>query len=62
MTIGHSPQITIRAMEWQDLETVSEIDKLSFTLPWPESAFKFELLENPAAAPVGGRNPGPCPG
>jgi len=49
MTIGDTPQITIRAMEWQDLETVSEIDKLSFTLPWPDSAFKFELLENPAA-------------
>ncbi len=36
-------------MEWRDLETVSEIDKLSFALPWPKSAFKFELLDNPAA-------------
>jgi ribosomal-protein-alanine N-acetyltransferase len=36
-------------MEWRDLETVSEIDNLSFALPWPKSAFKFELLDNPAA-------------
>ena len=43
------PPITIRSMEWRDLETVSEIDKLSFSLPWPKNAFEFELRENPAA-------------
>lgn len=41
--------ITIREMNLEDFPTVQEIDHLSFRLPWPENAFRYELLENPAA-------------
>ena len=37
---------TIREMRIDDIEQVSEIDRLSFSLPWPKSAYKFEILEN----------------
>lgn len=30
-----------------DLDQVQSIDQLSFSLPWPASAFRYELLENP---------------
>jgi ribosomal-protein-alanine N-acetyltransferase len=30
-----------------DLEQVLEIDRLSFNLPWPLSAFQYELRDNP---------------
>lgn len=29
-----------------DLDDVSALDQLSFSLPWPESSFRFELEEN----------------
>lgn len=32
-----------------DLERVVEIDRLSFTLPWPERSFHFEVEKNEAA-------------
>jgi len=32
-----------------DLEQVIAIDQLSFTLPWPERSFKFELTDNETA-------------
>lgn len=41
--------IRIRSMELSDLEEVRRIDRLSFSLPWPESAYRHELLENPAS-------------
>jgi len=41
--------IEIRSMEIEDLEEVRQIDRLSFSLPWPESAYRHELLENPAS-------------
>jgi ribosomal-protein-alanine N-acetyltransferase len=31
-----------------DVPRVLEIDRLSFSLPWPERSFTFELTENPA--------------
>jgi ribosomal-protein-alanine N-acetyltransferase len=34
-------------MNEDDLEAVQTIDRLSFSLPWPASAFRYELLENP---------------
>lgn len=34
---------TIRAMTAADLEAVSELDTLSFSLPWPKNAFETEL-------------------
>ena len=40
-------RILIRHMRQEDLEQVRAIDKVSFTLPWPESAYNYELNENP---------------
>jgi ribosomal-protein-alanine N-acetyltransferase len=33
----------------EDLEKVSELDYLSFSLPWPKSSFKFEIEQNPSS-------------
>ncbi len=41
--------LTIRPMRVDDLAQVQEIDRLSFSLPWSESAFRYELLENPCS-------------
>jgi ribosomal-protein-alanine N-acetyltransferase len=41
--------MNIRRMTLDDLLAVVELDKLSFTLPWPERAFRFELTDNPAS-------------
>jgi ribosomal-protein-alanine N-acetyltransferase len=41
------PIVHIRSMCLDDLEQVQAIDRASFSLPWPESAFRYELLENP---------------
>lgn len=35
-------------MKLEDVPRVHEIDVLSFTLPWPEKSYIFELIENPA--------------
>ncbi len=37
----------IRRMTLEDVPAVHEIDLLSFSLPWPERSFRFELTENP---------------
>ena len=39
----------IRKMALDDLPAVLELDKLSFTLPWPERSFRFELTANEAS-------------
>lgn len=39
----------IRKMTLDDLNQVVEIDRASFSLPWPERSFRFELTDNPAA-------------
>jgi len=36
----------IRPMCLDDVEQAHIIDRLSFTLPWSENAFRFEILEN----------------
>ena len=41
--------ITFRRMELEDVPAVHEIDVLSFSLPWPERSFRFEVTENPAS-------------
>ena len=41
--------LVFRGMVEADLRAVQEIDAVSFSLPWPESAFHFELNCNPAA-------------
>ena len=39
----------IRKMTLDDLEQVVAIDQASFSLPWPERSFRFELTDNPAS-------------
>lgn len=41
--------VAIRRMTLEDVSTVHEIDTLSFSLPWPERSFRFELTENPVS-------------
>jgi ribosomal-protein-alanine N-acetyltransferase len=36
----------IRRMKLNDLDTVLDIDRLSFPLPWSERTYRYELLEN----------------
>jgi len=38
--------IVIRHMRAEDLEQVQAIDKVSFSMPWPASAYRYELFEN----------------
>lgn len=38
--------VSIRRMTLEDIPTVHAIDLLSFSLPWPESSFHFELTGN----------------
>jgi ribosomal-protein-alanine N-acetyltransferase len=42
-------QLCIRSMKAKDLEAVHAIDKLSFSLPWPKSSYRYELEKNPAS-------------
>ena len=42
----HDFTMNIRPMLMEDLPAVQEIDRLSFTLPWPASSFRYELIEN----------------
>ncbi|KAF0109334.1 MAG: ribosomal-protein-alanine N-acetyltransferase [Anaerolineaceae bacterium] len=44
-------QLVFRRMTLADVPVVAEIDRLSFSLPWPERSFRFEVAENPAARP-----------
>lgn len=48
---GKAIQAHIRAMELRDVQRVWEIDVASFTLPWPERSYRYEILENPASHP-----------
>jgi ribosomal-protein-alanine N-acetyltransferase len=36
-------------MTLEDIPAVVELDQLSFTLPWPERSFRFEVTDNPAS-------------
>ena len=40
---------TIRKMTVDDISAVLDLDQKSFSLPWPERSFRFELTDNPAA-------------
>jgi ribosomal-protein-alanine N-acetyltransferase len=33
----------------EDVPAVVELDQLSFSLPWPERSFRYELTDNPAS-------------
>jgi ribosomal-protein-alanine N-acetyltransferase len=41
--------ITFRPMRKDDLDSIIGIDQLSFSMPWPKSAYIHDLNENPAA-------------
>lgn len=43
------PRVWIRRMRVEDIPRVHEIDVASFTLPWPESSYRFEIEANPSA-------------
>lgn len=42
-------RVTIREMTLEDLPAVTEIDRLSFPVPWPERSYRFEITHNPSA-------------
>ena len=39
----------IRKMTVEDVPSVVALDQMSFSLPWPERSFRFELTDNPAS-------------
>lgn len=39
----------IRKMKKDDVDQVVAIDQVSFSLPWPERSFRYELNDNPAS-------------
>lgn len=39
-------RIYVRRMQLVDVEKILEIDQLSFSMPWPASAYNYELREN----------------
>ena len=41
--------LQIRKMTLEDVPTVLVLDQISFSLPWPERSFRFELTENIAS-------------
>ncbi len=40
-------RVVIRPMQLSDLAQVQAIDRRSFSMPWPASAYEYELNENP---------------
>lgn len=42
-------QVRVRPMSLEDIPQVVAIDRVSFTLPWPETAFNYEVAENEAS-------------
>jgi len=42
-------KLVIRKMTLEDVPGVIELDQKSFSLPWPERSFRFELTANPAS-------------
>ncbi len=41
--------VTVRKMTVEDLPAVIEIDRMSFSLPWPEQTYRYEVTANPSA-------------
>jgi [ribosomal protein S18]-alanine N-acetyltransferase len=41
--------LIVRKMTVEDVPAAHAIDVSSFTLPWPERSFRFEVTDNPAA-------------
>ena len=49
---AHDQSMKCRPMRLEDIPRVHEIDVLSFTLPWPEKSFLFELTEQPSTLAI----------
>ena len=49
MSSTTSGTLSIRKMEASDIQTVIALDRQSFSLPWPESAFHYEAEKNAAS-------------
>jgi len=47
---GPALEFHVRPMLLSDVPRVHEIDVLSFSLPWPERSYRFEVAENPHAS------------
>lgn len=41
--------VRIRKMTVEDIPAVLDLDQKSFSLPWPERSFRFEVNDNPAS-------------
>jgi len=41
--------VVIRKMTAEDVPVVAQLDRMSFSLPWPEHSFYYEVRDNPAA-------------
>jgi ribosomal-protein-alanine N-acetyltransferase len=44
---SQAQSLRFRRMKPEDVPRVHEIDLLSFSMPWPEKSYLFELMENP---------------
>jgi ribosomal-protein-alanine N-acetyltransferase len=42
-------KLILRKMTLDDVPAVVDLDQKSFSLPWPERSFRFELTDNPAS-------------
>lgn len=42
-------QVILRPMQLDDIPTVVSIDRLSFSLPWSERTYRYELVDNASA-------------
>ena len=40
--------LSFRSMKLADVPQVFHIDRISFSLPWPEKSYIFELTQNPS--------------
>ena len=47
-TAQERPGLSFRLMNMADVPQVHHIDRLSFSLPWPEKSYIFELTHNPS--------------
>jgi len=45
--VNKTETIEIRLMRIEDIPQAKEIDRISFSIPWPEKAFEYELKHNP---------------
>jgi len=41
--------LLFRKMTLEDIPAVVELDQISFSLPWPERSFRYEVTGNPAS-------------